>query len=79
MGKRNFMIEMSNTNRQEANNAAGVIDIVIRNRFGKTMPHYSDVVDDMYYMVFKTSYNRMRDIINILENKYPGQCTYRRV
>ena len=77
MGKRNFMIEMSNTNRKECDNASGVIDIIIKRRKGRTIPKY--VNDDSYIMVVTTTFSCMRDIINILENKYPGQCTYRRV
>ena len=79
MFKENFMIIMNGDNEREVvENITGVIDMLIKKRYAKTIWRTLDESNpDLKVVVIRTTYKNFNTIREIIENSYPGVCKFK--
>ena len=81
MRKENFMIIMDNaSNKEVVDNITGVVDMLIKRRYGKTISRMLDENNpDLRVIVVRTTYKNFNIIREIIETQYPKFCTFKHV
>lgn len=80
-GKENFMIIIDKEVDKVVNdNITGVIDMLTKKRYGKTIWRMLDDNNpDLKAVVIRTTYKNFNCMREIIENSYPGVCKFKRV